>query len=741
MPANDRLLVLIMLIAATFCRGAQESSKKEPEPARDIIIERVETTYRYQNDGTGEIIEHKRLRVLTDAGRNAVGQVYFPYSTRLQDLKIDFLKTLKRDGTQVAADPAQALEVADAVSQIAPMFTDIKIKALVAPKLEVGDALEFQATTTIRTPLKPGDFWAIYYPTQSLVVESEIVVLDTPAGRSVKLKSDPKVSYTTDEKAGRKILRWQLSNPKPRTEDDEAGKPLFAASTLSDWRQVGEWYSGLQAGRTQPTPEIQALVTKLTEGKKTSREKLDAIYTYVAGSIRYVAIELGIGGFQAHPAADVLRTGYGDCKDKHGLLAAMLDVVGIKAYPVLLHSSRGVIEPDVPLPAQFNHVMSVVPMDGKLEWLDTTMEIAPPGFLRKPILGKKVLLVQPESSGLVQLPKQSGVPEEIRLAATGKLDPGGKLALDNDLKLRGSTEVVYRAIFKAGDQEAISSVLKILGNLQLEGAKAQDPKTSDLGDLTQAFHVRYHVNHETFFGAVEVTKDAEVPHALIQKGSWQTLLTKAQEARDKKAKGEELQEEDKDISLGGPSEAEEGIDLELAPSYQVDLPLPIHADRPFVTYDSTYSFDHGHLKLSRVLKVKVDKLPADRWQELDSFQKLVDRDLDQMLRFRRTSKFDARAQADSLTADQLNEAGNQAIEKNDYNLARELLNKATAKDPKHPWAWNNLGSAYYSLKMYDEAEKSYKKQIEVTPNHEVAYANLGLLYSVRGPIRGSYLCL
>jgi hypothetical protein len=62
----------------------------------------------------------------------------------------------------VAAGPAQALEVADAVSQVAPMFTEIKVKALVAPKLEVGEALEFQATTTIRTPLKPRDFWAIH---------------------------------------------------------------------------------------------------------------------------------------------------------------------------------------------------------------------------------------------------------------------------------------------------------------------------------------------------------------------------------------------------------------------------------------------------------------------------------------------------------------------------------------------------------------------------------------------------
>ena len=44
-------------------------------------------------------------------------------------------------------------------------------------------------------------------------------------------------------------------------------------------------------------------------------------------------------------------------------------------------------------------------------------------------------------------------------------------------------------------------------------------------------------------------------------------------------------------------------------------------------------------------------------------------------------------------------------------------------------AWNNLGRAYGRLEDTSEAEKAYKKQIEINPNDPYAHKNLGWLYS------------
>ena len=78
----------------------------------------------------------------------------------------------------------------------------------------------------------------------------------------------------------------------------------------------------------------------LTKGLTSDEDKLRAIFNDVALHIHYVGLEFGIGRYQPHPADDVLSNEYGDCKDKHTLLAALLKAAGIEAWPVLISSSR-----------------------------------------------------------------------------------------------------------------------------------------------------------------------------------------------------------------------------------------------------------------------------------------------------------------------------------------------------------------------------------------------------------------
>ncbi|MBR7508631.1 transglutaminase domain-containing protein, partial [Mycobacterium tuberculosis] len=63
------------------------------------------------------------------------------------------------------------------------------------------------------------------------------------------------------------------------------------------------------------TPEIQALADELTKDVPGRREQTQRIYNWVRGNIRYVALYLAQGGYVPHPAGDILRNRYGDCKD------------------------------------------------------------------------------------------------------------------------------------------------------------------------------------------------------------------------------------------------------------------------------------------------------------------------------------------------------------------------------------------------------------------------------------------
>jgi tetratricopeptide (TPR) repeat protein len=714
-----------VLAFAGPCRA--EDKTKDQDAAKNVEFEQLKTTYRYQDDGTGEIVQGARIRVLTEAGRDEVGQFYFPYASELEDIKIDYFRTVKKDGTTLTVDPAQAVDMASPVSQGAPMFSDLKLKVMVARDLGVGDALEYQFTRVVRLPLKSGDFWALHYQNTANVVDSEEVTLDVPGGRALSIKTDPEAKSDIEEKNGRKIYRWTLSNAKPREAGSPPQDPVFVVSTLTDWKQVGEWYLSLETPRIEVTPEIKALAAQLTTGKATPRDKLDALYTYVSEQVRYVALEFGIGGYQPHPAVEVLRNRYGDCKDKTGLLQALLEASGIPAYAALANAERGVIEPAVPMPGQFNHVITVVPLDGQLLWMDPTFGVAPLGLLALSMRGKQALLVQPGASHLAEMPRQSPVPERQRLNASGKLDSTGKLTLDDSIELRGTPEVLFRTLFRLGNQQTLSAMTKTVAQAQSPGAMADEPMHSDPLDLAAPFDLKLKVTDTNFFPPLEKSHEVRVPVFGGEAVGWGAEIARAQkqvEAAKKKPGGKTPEP----MNLASVGTTETTLDLEIDPSYQVDLPLPVHAERPFASYESTYVMDHGHLKVRRVLQAKADTLEASRWQDIESFKSLVDNDLQQTLQLRRASPVNLESKVSGMSAEEAETAGINALQQGNAFMARTLLVEATKKDPSSKTAWNNLGRADLALGLLDQAEQAFKTQIKINPNDEYAFNNLGQVY-------------
>ena len=117
---------------------------------------------------------------------------------------------------------------------------------------------------------------------------------------------------------------------------------------FANWEQMGRWYQGLTNGRFDSSPQIKQKVNTLTSSDPSQLAKMRALAQFVQRDIRYVAIELGIGGWQPHPATEVFAHRYGDCKDKATLMATMLREIGIDSYHVSINTERGSVTPDTP---------------------------------------------------------------------------------------------------------------------------------------------------------------------------------------------------------------------------------------------------------------------------------------------------------------------------------------------------------------------------------------------------------
>ncbi|HLJ77880.1 MAG TPA: DUF3857 domain-containing protein, partial [Acidobacteriaceae bacterium] len=96
-----------------------------------------------------------------------------------------------------------------------------------------------------------------------------------------------------------------------------AQDPLPAGDAL--WARIGNWYTNLAAPRSEGGGDL-VTTARSVAGEGDFMARLTKISDFMQQQIRYVGIEVGIGGWQPHPAADVFRYRYGDCKDKATLL-------------------------------------------------------------------------------------------------------------------------------------------------------------------------------------------------------------------------------------------------------------------------------------------------------------------------------------------------------------------------------------------------------------------------------------
>jgi transglutaminase-like putative cysteine protease len=163
-----------------------------------------------------------------------------------------------------------------------------------------------------------------------------------------------------------------------------------------------------------------------TRGLTTDEDKVRAIFNDVALHTHYVGLEFGIGRYQPHQADDVLSNEYGDCKDKHRLLASLLKAAGIEARPVLINSGRE-LAPAVPSPAQFDHVITLVPLDGKLLWMDSTQEVSPIGVLTGSLRDKHALAIHADKPAYIER-TQADLPfsQTAHFQIYGKLSANGQ---------------------------------------------------------------------------------------------------------------------------------------------------------------------------------------------------------------------------------------------------------------------------------------------------------------------------
>jgi len=261
----------------------------------------------------------------------------------------------------------------------------------------------------------------------------------------------------------------------------------YGWGSVRTWADVARWYTELTRDVPRGGPEIDALAREATAGAESPRDRIAALLDRVRSQVRYVAVEVGVGGYRPSTPVDVLARRWGDCKDKAFLLIDLLRAAGIDADPVLVLLDREQrIDDQFPGPEQFNHLIVAVPTseltpragdvtaDGYL-FLDPTQTRGGLTWIHPALQGQRALVVDGEQPGLVTLPVASaGEVKKLEVRLT--VGEAGDAVGEAELRLSGHGAWRLAEGTATASPERLSEVSRRLFAALLDGATIGDPR-------------------------------------------------------------------------------------------------------------------------------------------------------------------------------------------------------------------------------------------------------------------------
>jgi hypothetical protein len=451
--------------------------------ASGIRIERRVVEFDLAADLTYEAVLDETRVITTVAGLDDAQFESRAFSPETQSLVLEDARVEMPDGRVVEADRADVFTRPSPAALRAPEFVSSMSTTVVFPQLCVGAKTHVRWRITERGRSLFG-FNFCWRPALTLPVDRAVIRIRCDAGSGLRVaeRGGFRISDTTQD--GRRTIEATLSDFAGYTAERSMVSPrdvvpLFEATTVATWEEIGAAFSQSVSPFVEVTPEIEALAARIA-GERTGVDAAREIHRFVAANVRYVKVYLQqMDGWVPNPAEVVLRHGYGDCKDQYVLLAALLRAKGIEAEPVLVDLERAWLPLPLPTPLQFNHCMAYLPQfDLYANPTDPWRDL---GVLDLPLSGKFVVIAG--AGGRVgHTPAGDPDTNTIRSEHTIDLAADGTVSGASRIELRGRPSAKMRELLVAAGTSGAAADDVLLENSAFASGQL---RSTDPADLSQ----------------------------------------------------------------------------------------------------------------------------------------------------------------------------------------------------------------------------------------------------------------
>ncbi len=645
-PRASAWLGLWLLMAAAT-RGAAADAPEwlraqvnAPLPPHDEKTDGVEL-YRenvltVQPDGRIKEFERRAYRILRpDGGSLGLVRVQFDAQSRISAIHG---WTIPADGKVYEVKEKSAVESSVYGVDESILLTDVQTKLLMLPAARPGNIVGYELEQEER-PYLASYSWD-FQGTEP--VREAHYTLQLPPGwdyRAVWVNGEPLPPVA----AGPGRWTWTVTNVDA-IRPERAMPPwegiarsmalaLFPPASqtpgVRSWSDMGAWYYNLARERRTATPAIQERVTALTAAEPTMLGKMRALASFVQNDVRYVAIHLGIGGHQPHPAGDVFSNRFGDCKDKSTLLSTMLKQIGIESSLVVINSTRGSISASTPPYFGFNHMMLAVvlpadmqdpsllavvkhPKYGRLLFFDPTDHLTPFGSLGGALQANVGLLTGAEGGELIELPQLSSAANGLQRVAKMSLDAKGVLRGDVHESRIGDLAWEQRYLLRSTtlDTDRIKPVEEVAA-ASLSTYRILKATIANLQDTKRPFEWNYSLEVENY---AKITGGLMMVRPRIL-GSESSGLLETDEPRRYA------------VEFEGPRRDTSEFDIALPAGYEPDdLPPAVNADYGFANYQSSTTVKDHVLHYSRSFEIRQLHVPIEKVGKLKELYRVISDD-------------------------------------------------------------------------------------------------------------------
>jgi transglutaminase-like putative cysteine protease len=595
-------------------------------PQQSSVLLLDDGVVRVERDGRTTTTYRQVIQILRERAVAGRREEEFGYDADRQRFRLNWARVVTPDGKIISEKPAQMQESDVPAAMDIPMYQHARVVRASLSGVAVGTLVDVSYTIETRSVDRTGDFYNSWRVTAGTMVRRSRFLVDAPADMPLTI-AERHLTFKRSEQVvhGRRVYTWATKDvawtkPERFAPDTVQQTQWVSLSAPGHWSDVGSWYMGLAHDRELAPNALRDTVKRLTANAKTRDDSIRAVHRWVAQDIRYVAIELGKGGYQPRLPATVMQTGFGDCKDKATLFVAALRAIGIDAYPVLLNAG-GQVDSTLATIKAFNHEIAAVPLpNGGYQFVDLTSELNRYGTIPYADAGEFGLIVRPDGhTEEVRIPTDAPGSDAFELRQTSTLAPDGTVSGWFEQRGTGLAEQGMRATMRTPmDSTRRAEFMRAMAANLYPDAQGDSLVAFDGKDFTAKPRIAVH-----FHGGQAATRSGNT--AILNLAAASAAAPFDRIADELSAAGERHMAIDAK-QLVGPLTIVGEIHITLPDGWKARLPANDSATSEFGTYVARYSQNGREFIITRRIAGTDGVFPADKIGDLIAWLRKVGAD-------------------------------------------------------------------------------------------------------------------